>query len=447
MASRRPKPPRATSRVPPARAAVIPPPRPSGRNPHSESDALESPEQNPSADVTENPTNPTPADQTLQEIPAEPVQPTESDPPQATEDAAQPLAIQLAQAQAVQAPPAPATTDPQQPAQDADAKSDSPPAPAKPATNIPLPSAAARPRVDYADSRVRNPDPSAAAPSGQPASATTRPDEMTGAEAQPQPEMQTASEPTPPATPPDRSKPTVSALGATRVHEDKPAVEPRPSTAAPAAAVRPVASALPEVVQALAGQETSDEGSALPSGLAKSPAQASAVVPTEVPLAKTLQQSASASPAAVAAPVPPEQQFAEANHASIVTSVRSQLLPNGGTMQIRLDPPELGALQVSVQMRDGMMTASFQTSNDDATKLLSHSLNQLKTALESQGVIVDKIHVQQAPREQTAGNSEDQQRQQQQDDASGRQEQQRKEMLRRMWQRLSKGRDPLDLLG
>jgi flagellar hook-length control protein FliK len=142
------------------------------------------------------------------------------------------------------------------------------------------------------------------------------------------------------------------------------------------------------------------------------------------------------------------QSFADVNHPKIVTSVRGELLPSGGTMQIRLDPPELGALQVLVHMRDGAMTASFQTSNDDATKLLSHSLGQLKQVLESQGVSVDKLHVQQAPRDQQASNNSDDQRQQQhaREDESARHEQQRKEMLRRMWRRLSGNPDPLDLV-
>ena len=37
-------------------------------------------------------------------------------------------------------------------------------------------------------------------------------------------------------------------------------------------------------------------------------------------------------------------------------------------MHIRLDPPELGALQVTVHMEDGVMSAMFQTSTDDATR-------------------------------------------------------------------------------
>src|SRR5581483_1130724 len=103
-------------------------------------------------------------------------------------------------------------------------------------------------------------------------------------------------------------------------------------------------------------------------------------------------------------PVPPEARFAEANHPSIVTGMRGQLLPDGGTMHIRLDPPELGALQVSVHMQDGVMTATFQTSNDDATRMLSHTLGQLKHVLESQGVSVDKLHVTQTPRDADARN-------------------------------------------
>ena len=118
-------------------------------------------------------------------------------------------------------------------------------------------------------------------------------------------------------------------------------------------------------------------------------------------------------------------------------------------MQIRLDPPELGALQVTVRMDRGVMSASFETSNDEATRLLTHSLSQLKTVLETSGVNVERLHVQQAPRSDNAGhnaNDDSSRRQGQPDDGAARQEQQRKEMLRRMWRRLGVGSDPLDLV-
>ena len=75
--------------------------------------------------------------------------------------------------------------------------------------------------------------------------------------------------------------------------------------------------------------------------------------------------------------------------------------------------------------------------------------NQLKHALETTGVTVDKLQVQQAPKSEQPTGGDDQQQQQQQpggDDHAARQEQQRKEMLRRMWRRVSGAGDPLDFL-
>lgn len=157
-------------------------------------------------------------------------------------------------------------------------------------------------------------------------------------------------------------------------------------------------------------------------------------------------------PTAPATPPPPvpvhaDAEFATTNHDRIVTSVRSQLMPNGGSMHIRLDPPELGALQIHVRMVDGVMQASFETSNDQATRLLSHTLSQLKTALETQGVNVEKLQVQQSPRDQQASaDGDDQQRQSPQQESQAQREQQRREMMNRMWRRIRLGRDPLDMV-
>ena len=136
------------------------------------------------------------------------------------------------------------------------------------------------------------------------------------------------------------------------------------------------------------------------------------------------------------------------NHAKIVTGIHGELLPNGGAMHLRLDPPELGDLLVSVQMRDGVMTAAFQTSNDEATRLLSHSLGDLKATLEAQGVTVERLHVQQAPRQEQdqggAGNRNDGRNPAAEDQHHARREQQRREMVQRLWDKLA-GRDAVDL--
>lgn len=146
---------------------------------------------------------------------------------------------------------------------------------------------------------------------------------------------------------------------------------------------------------------------------------------------------------------PPELRFAAANHDNIVKSMRAEVLPNGGTMRIRLDPPQLGALQVTVQIRDGVVTAAFETSNDEATRLLGHSLNQLKGVLESHGVGVDRLQVQQSPRNEPQTGPRDSQQDRSQSnperDHAARQEQQRREMLQKMWRKLAGGGDPLDV--
>ena len=151
-------------------------------------------------------------------------------------------------------------------------------------------------------------------------------------------------------------------------------------------------------------------------------------------------------PSAPAAP--PEAQFAQANHSTIISGIHGQLLPAGGTMQVRLDPPELGALSVIVRVHEGVMSASFETSNDQATRMLSHTLTQLKSSLEAQGVSVGKLHVQQSPKGQQS-DLRDENRPSQDNrnqDSAAQREQQRREMLRRMWRRLSGGQDPLDLV-
>ncbi len=145
--------------------------------------------------------------------------------------------------------------------------------------------------------------------------------------------------------------------------------------------------------------------------------------------------------------LPPEARFAEANHPDIVKGIQTQLMPRGGTMQLRLDPPELGALQVILTVKDGVLNATFQTASDDSSRLLSHSLGQLKAALETAGVTVDKLQVTHAPRDtQTNTGSDDQRHQPGQDDMSRQQEQQRKEMIKRMWRKLAGESDPLDLV-
>jgi flagellar hook-length control protein FliK len=163
------------------------------------------------------------------------------------------------------------------------------------------------------------------------------------------------------------------------------------------------------------------------------------------------QAAATAKPAAEATNTPAslQAQFSEANHPQIVSDIQGKLLPDGGTMNLRLNPPELGTMHVRVEVRDGVISASFSAEKDQTAKLLSHSLGDLKTSLEAQGITVEKLHVTQLPKDSTSTQSQSNgqrgsQAQQKTDaDAQG---QQRREMLQRMWKKLMKGSDPLDLM-
>jgi len=221
-------------------------------------------------------------------------------------------------------------------------------------------------------------------------------------------------------------------------------------------------------IELLEAVEDSEPAEAAPSELARAakiPSAATDSAPANhaakpaIDIATLPDATSKAQSNAAPAPAPPPQpqraedpqlRFGQANYPQIVNAVRGQLLPTGGTMQIRLDPPELGALMITVNVRNGIIDASFQTANEQATQLLSHSMTQLKHALESQGVGVDRLQVAQAPRQERSENPSDrggsqQQQSQSQMDWERHSDQQRREMIKRMWAKLGVG-DPLDLV-
>jgi hypothetical protein len=225
------------------------------------------------------------------------------------------------------------------------------------------------------------------------------------------------------------------------------------SSNANAAATDPLATAEAEIASATAvsnatGTAAAAESAATPepSTAEQSTAASAALLGALGTAAGTTLNAPAIGHAQTAVAESPQAKFVDQNHPTIVSSITGQLMPKGGTMHIRLDPPELGALQVTVHVKDGVMTASFQTASDDATKLLTRSLGQLKSGLEAAGMSVEKLHVELAPKNSSNNQTDDQSsskqsaQQQQQ-----KQDQQRREMVQRMWRKLS-GADPLDLV-
>ncbi len=65
----------------------------------------------------------------------------------------------------------------------------------------------------------------------------------------------------------------------------------------------------------------------------------------------------------------------------------------GGTLSIRLDPPELGAVQVKMVMEQGSVRVDFRTATPEARAVLEMHLGALRSALETQGLYVDRLQV------------------------------------------------------
>jgi flagellar hook-length control protein FliK len=67
---------------------------------------------------------------------------------------------------------------------------------------------------------------------------------------------------------------------------------------------------------------------------------------------------------------------------------------DGRAMRIRLHPPELGALQIEVSLRDGVMSARLDVQSVAVQHAILDSLSLLREALAHQGTQIDRIDVQ-----------------------------------------------------
>ena len=80
--------------------------------------------------------------------------------------------------------------------------------------------------------------------------------------------------------------------------------------------------------------------------------------------------------------------------ARIVRGLSAMVNQRGGVMNMRLDPPDLGALRVQMTIARGVVTAEFQATTQQAQALLERGLTGLRAALESQGLTVERLSVQ-----------------------------------------------------
>jgi flagellar hook-length control protein FliK len=65
----------------------------------------------------------------------------------------------------------------------------------------------------------------------------------------------------------------------------------------------------------------------------------------------------------------------------------------GGTLQLRLSPPELGSLRLELTMQNGVMTASVETDNPVARQVLLDHLPALRERLAEQNISIERFDV------------------------------------------------------
>lgn len=71
----------------------------------------------------------------------------------------------------------------------------------------------------------------------------------------------------------------------------------------------------------------------------------------------------------------------------------AQAADQNGEVTIRLSPPELGALRLEVQVREGALTAHLQTETPEARTAILENLSALRERLADQGVRIERFDV------------------------------------------------------
>jgi flagellar hook-length control protein FliK len=105
------------------------------------------------------------------------------------------------------------------------------------------------------------------------------------------------------------------------------------------------------------------------------------------------------------------RSIAQAESPSSVTSIQpgtqvvrgalALLNTNGGAMTVRLQPEELGAIRINLQISKGQASVQLLAESEQTGELIRQSTATLKSALESQGIRVEQISV--APLSRNSG--------------------------------------------
>ncbi len=87
-------------------------------------------------------------------------------------------------------------------------------------------------------------------------------------------------------------------------------------------------------------------------------------------------------------------QAGQANIGRILHVIRSNVGERQSQLTVQLDPPELGRLKIDVRLVDNQMRLNIVTETHEARQVLSERFEQLRSALESQGITVNRFEIQ-----------------------------------------------------
>lgn len=257
--------------------------------------------------------------------------------------------------------------------QQVEADSESSYDPTSAATAQATPSADENPVHDASHPGGATSDPTLALVGSAPVNTTTKlttPDNATSTEQGVEPAADDAASAAPSST--QTSKPSPGALSSLPTMDAQATSGPSPQAAAPVSS-EPAPAAPLAVASANASSET-------PTVSAPPPASPAATV--------------GHSPAAELPPTPTHAQETDPNIARIGRGIQTALQQNGGTVTLRLTPPELGVVRIQMELQQGVVSANLITESQSVSTLLNHQLSQLHHALESRGLVVEQLQVQ-----------------------------------------------------
>jgi len=96
----------------------------------------------------------------------------------------------------------------------------------------------------------------------------------------------------------------------------------------------------------------------------------------------------------------------QANVARVVRGLTNVINQRGCAVTLRLHPPELGVVRIELAMTDGQVRAAFHVEHESVRTLLNHQIHQLRHALESQGLVVERLIVHTTPWNNTSTQEE-----------------------------------------